>query len=712
VTKLLYFRLALNNLRKNRQTYLPFLMASTLLTFAMYSFLMITFNPGLAKVHGGMQFVTILMFGIVVIGLFTAIFLFYANSFLIKRRKKEMGLYSILGMEKKHIARVLLHELSLTWFLSMVLGIGLGILLGRLMFLLIRLAIRIDVPLVGSVSASAVWGTVAMFAFLFFLLILYNTWQVRSVDPVDLMHGGQTGEREPKARWILAVLGVLCMGGGYWIAQMVKNPMAAIALFFVAVVLVILGTYLLFLSGSIALLKILKRNKRYYYRSRHFVTVSGLLYRMKQNAAGLASIAILCTMAMITIGTTVALYNGSEKMLTEYYPNDMQITMDNQASQDAVSTRNAQIAAQTGVMISDLYAFKGYETVFAMENGQIASADNAKYENMNEYGKLNDVLILSDATYAMLEGAPLALTAGEIGVYTTAQGVLTQLKIGNQTYTVRNINKLSIIPCLSHSSAFNKTYLIVPSEAVASAILVDAGADAASNAPVYTTQWNVKGEKAQLDQYYAIVNGNTPDWKNHNLEVKASMRGEWYALYGGFLFVGIFLGLIFLMGTALILYFKQISEGYQDHDRYIILQQVGMSGDEVRATVRRQILLVFFLPLLVAVCHVAGSLHMMILMLQLFGLVDVPYIAINTFGSAVGVAALYGLFYHKTAKTYYNNFMMIDIQCRFNHQSRLTNCQPALMLLNTDPFISLTIYRRLLHWSTFSVDDNAKNEIL
>ena len=653
MTKLLYFRLALNNLWKNRQTYLPFLLASTLLTFAMYSFLMITFNPGLSKVHGGVQFMTILSFGIVVIGLFTAIFLFYANSFLIKRRKKEMGLYSILGMEKKHIARVLFHELSLTWLLSMAVGLGLGILLGRLMFLLIRLAMRIDVPLVGAVSAVGVWGTLGMFAFLFFLLILYNTWQVRSVDPIELLRGGQTGEREPKARWIFAVLGVACMGGGYWIAQTVQNPMAAIALFFVAVMLVILGTYLLFLSGSIALLKILKRNKRYYYRSRHFVTVSGMLYRMKQNAAGLASIAILCTMAMITIGTTVGLYNGSEKMLTEYYPSDMQITMDDAASQEAVVSRNAAIAKEAGVTITDAYTFTAYETMFAIENGRILPSDEVKYENINEYGKLHDVLLLDDATYAMLEGAPLSLGTREIGLFTTAQTAPKELVIGGERYTVRPIATLGVVPCMSHGSAITKSYLVVPDSATASAILADAGVALSDRLPVYTTQWNVKGEQAQLDRYYAIVSDDTPEWANHNLRVKASLREEWYAMHGGFLFVGIFLGLIFLMGTALIIYFKQISEGYQDHDRFIILQKVGMSGEEVRGTVRRQILLVFFLPLLVAVCHVAGSLHMMILMLQLFGLMDVPYIALNTFASAVGVAALYGLFYHKTAKTYY-----------------------------------------------------------
>ena len=503
----------------------------------MYSFLMITFNPGFAHVRGGMQFVTILQFGIFVVGLFTAIFLFYANSFLIKRRKKELGLYSILGMEKRHVARVLFHELALNWAGSMVIGLAMGVLLSRLLFLLIRLAIRINVPLVGSVSLPAIWGTLILFATLYLLLIGYNTWQVRSVSPIDLLHGGQTGEREPKAHWILAIAGILCMGGGYAIAQTVKNPMAAIALFFVAVILVILGTYLLFLTGSIVLLKLLKRNKRYYYQSQHFVTVSGMLYRMKQNAAGLASIAILCTMAMITIGTTVALYNGSEKMLTEYYPSDMQLTMDDATSQAAAVHRNADIAAQTGVMVRDLYAFHGYELVAAIDGEHYISSDLVHYESINDYGKLHDILMLTEDQYALFTDTPLGLTAGEIAMCTTAETTPAALQIGETYYNVLSQPTLPVTPCLSHGTAINKTFLIVPDDATAKAILTASGIAQDEQTLLYTTQWNISGDAANLSAYYTLVNDHTPEWTNHNMRVKAELREEWYSMHGGFLFV-------------------------------------------------------------------------------------------------------------------------------------------------------------------------------
>jgi len=261
-------------------------------------------------------------------------------------------------------------------------------------------------------------------------------------------------------------------------------------------------------------------------------------------------------------------------------------------------------------------------------------------------------LIFSTDSFNTLEGSAITLNANEIACYTDSKDMQDSLSVGGQTYTLRKIDALPFTPTFSTGSSYNNVYLVVPSDAVAQAILADANTSDKEKLLLYTSQWNIQGTEQQQDAYNALLKDS--DWStNNSLRIKSGFRSEWYILYGGFLFVGIFLGLIFLMGTAMILYFKQISEGYQDHDRFIILQQVGMSPEEVRGTVRRQILMVFFLPLLVAVCHVAGSLHMITLMLQLFGLVDVPYIALNTFLSALGVIVLYGLFYLKTTGTYY-----------------------------------------------------------
>ena len=653
MTKLLYLRLASNNLIKNRQTYLPFILASTLLTFAQYSFFMITFNPGFSEVHGGMQFVVILQFGIFVVALFTAIFLFYANSFLIKRRKKELGLYSILGMEKKHIGRVIRHELSLCYVTSMVAGLALGVLLTRLMFLLIRLLMRIDVPLVGTVSWPAMVGTLVLFAALYLLLMLYNSWQVRSVSPIELLRGGQIGEREPKARWLLAVIGVACMVGGYWIAQRVNNPMSAIALFFVAVILVILGTYLLFIAGSLAVLKFLKSRKSFYYKSQHFITISGLLYRMKQNAAGLASIAILSTMAMITIGTTFSLYNGSEKMLNEYYPYDMQISLESTEAQEKNLAFIEEASRQTGVSVQECYAYTSYETTAAMDQNQLDVLQQEVVNSLDGFGRLVNVVVLTADNYEKVEQMPIQLGAQEIAWYCDKKLCDDTLLIADKEYQARRLTTAEVPnrACSAVGSAFTRCYLVVNDDVTARSIIQSLMESEDDLQPTYMIQWNLEGDNdAKLAYGQAYSSGlSETGW----LRDKASLRGEWYAMHGGFLFTGVFLGLIFLMGTALILYFKQVSEGYQDHDRFIILQKVGMSQEEVKRTVGKQILLVFFLPLVVAICHVAGAVHMIALMLMLFGLVDVPYIALNSIGAALGVAALYWLFYHRTAKTYY-----------------------------------------------------------
>jgi putative ABC transport system permease protein len=340
-----------------------------------------------------------------------------------------------------------------------------------------------------------------------------------------------------------------------------------------------------------------------------------------------------------------------EKTLSQYYPCDMQVTMDTAADQAAVETRNRELAADAGVSVSDFHAFTGYEVLFTLNGEQLVDADTMSLTGLNDYSRMHLALLLTGEAYAQLEGAPLPLAANEIGYWTTAKSMPDTLEIGANRYALRKIDSLAVTPCLSGGSAVNTTYLVLPDQAAVRAILTQAGET--ETAPVYTSQWNVQGSAAGLKAYYAAAGDASTGWAGHSLRVKASLREEWYAMHGGLLFVGIFLGLIFLMGTAMILYFKQVSEGYQDHDRFIIMQQVGMSPEEVKGTVRSQILMVFFLPLLVAVCHVGGSLHMIALMLRLFGLTDTPYIALNTFLAAAGVMALYGLFYIKTAGTYY-----------------------------------------------------------
>lgn len=655
MTKLLYWRLARNNLWKNRQTYAPFLLATVMLTFTMYSFAEITMNPGLRQVPGYTSFLMMLSMGMVVVGVFAAIFLFYANSFLIKRRKKEMGLYGILGMEKRHIARVIRHELSLCYTLSMIAGLGLGMLLSRFLFLLIRQILQVEISLEPVISNFALIMPPALFAGLFILLMLYNSYQVRAVSPIELLRGGQVGEKEPKSRWFFGIIGAVTLGVGYYIALTVRNPVSAIGLFFVAVVLVIIGTYLLFMAGSLTILKMLKNNKRFYYQPRHFVTVSGMLYRMKQNAAGLASIAILVTMAMITVGTTVGLYRGADDALHTMYPSDLKLNVHSAEDIPLAEAAAERAAQRTGVTLTTLKAFTSYEDILTLEGNELRHAgelSSKMLSEINEYGDIMEISVLTADVFNALEGTALTLAENEIYWYSPDTKLSETVNIEGRDYKTTAMQTLSFVPSFTSGGAVGTMYMVVKDEEAVRALLPTLGSEDQSAAcPVHILQADVSGSAEEKDAFVSAFREESP--KYYALFNKSALRTELFALYGGFLFVGIFLGTLFLMATALIIYFKQISEGYQDQDRFLILQKVGMSEGEVRKTVNAQILIVFFLPLLVAVCHVAGSLQMITLMLRVLRLTDIPYIALNVFLSAGFVAVLYLVFYLKTAKTYF-----------------------------------------------------------
>ncbi|MEA5016984.1 MAG: FtsX-like permease family protein [Candidatus Limiplasma sp.] len=652
--KLLYLRLAWGNLWKNRGSYFPFLLACLLLTFTVYSFSSMALNRGLAQMPGAMVFPFMLALGLVIVCLFAAIFLFYANSFLIKRRKKELGLYAVLGMEKRHIARVLRREMDLCYLAAMGLGLGLGLLLSRLLYLLVGLLLRVSVPLEAGPNSYALIGTAVVFAVLFFLLKLYNSHQVRSVNPLALLQGSQVGEKEPASRWPLAVVGVAAMAAGYVLAQWVKDPLSAIALFFIAVVLVIIGTYCLFMAGSLTVLKLLKNNRRFFYQPRHFITVSGMLYRMKQNAAGLASIAILCTMAMVTVGTTVALYNGSERSLNQLYPHDLAYYASSPQELERLQEAAQAAAVEESMPLTEVQAFESRQSVFWVEDGRMTVGTDFSQMGLNALAHVQEAYLITQDTFSALQGEPLALPQGAVGWWagqTQAPALLGEKGAPSPFVP---------LPSPTFQVSMNTSYmeapacLVFPDEAALEGFLAGLGLERADfPSKTYTLQMNLAGDLQQQEKYLDAVQSRLDKDQKVRFSHRESMRLSILTLYGGFLFVGVFLGLLFMMATALIIYFKQISEGYQDHDRFLILQQVGMSAREVKATVRTQILLVFFLPLVVALLHVLGSLHMIILMLKALSLADAPYIALNAFLAAVGIAALYTAVYLRTAKTYY-----------------------------------------------------------
>ncbi len=659
--RFLYLRLAISNLWKNRQTYLSFFLSTVCTIFVFYTFSMLALNDGIRKMPGASPLQIMMVLGAIVVALFALIFLFYANSFLIKRRKKELGLYAILGLEKKHIARILFHEMTALLIVSLITGIGLGISLSKLMFLLVQALMHIPTPIVFQVNQLPLLLTIGLFAAVFFCLLLYNRLQVHLSSPVNLLKGQQKGEREPKTRWLLALIGIAAMGAGYWLAITVGNPLQALSIFFIAVILVIIGTYALFTAGSVAFLKMLRRNKGYYYKPRNFISVSGMIYRMKQNAAGLAGICILSTMAIITIGTTVALYVGQANMLRDMYPMDHVLSIRENKLDPALAEELIREKAQENkVEISDFYQASFIDTNVYREGNTLNKAELTSTITSKEYENIWMLFLLPLNEYNRMAGSTYTLADNEALLFESRNSPApNSLTAGSTVISIKeNLAELPISK-KNNKGTEPPMYLIVKDRETAEAIYKSIEGPDAQTAFQQGFWWNSDGSDEALLKYSKDVR-DAIDAQNISFSISSvdSMRRDWYAMYGGFLFLGVFLGLLFLMATTLIIYFKQVSEGYMDHDRFIILQQVGMSRDEVRATVRKQILSVFILPIIAAILHTWGALHMMTEMLSMFGLGVKLIINLSIFLTAGVFALLYGMVYTATARTYYKMVRM------------------------------------------------------
>lgn len=667
--KALYLRLAARNVWRTRQSWHPFLLASSLLTFALYSLTMLATAPQFSEGMGGTGTAmtqTLLWLGVIVVGCFTAVFLFYADGFLIRRRKKELGLYAVLGMERKQIFRVQFWELMQAYAFTLLVGLGLGMVLARLMFLLLKWVTKLEIAVTGAPSPAAMAFAAVLMGVVFLLLLGRHALAVWRTRPVELLHAGQQGEREPKARWLLALLGVVTLGAGYYIALTVNDPVTALVQFFIAVLLVIVGTYLVFLTTSVAVLKALKGRKSFYYTSRHFVTLSGMLYRMKANAAGLASIAILTTMAMVTIGTTSALFLGTERTLEKLYPRDICFTFWEEEQAEAGRQAVLDWSAESGVAIQDVEAYDLWECMAVVTaDGHLSryaytTADMSVDDLHQQDWGMWAVSAVSREDFERCTGEPVNLGDEILGW--VGKDAPATLEVDGKTWLVETVPEpkgglLSVNYDYLNGSAL----LIFPTLDAVQAFADYTNYDGDMNEDgsamlkhILRFNWASGDRDMQVvwdDEVRSAVR-DAVDGKT-NCDQKATSAKNAYSLYGALVFIGIFLGLVFLMGTLLIIYFKQLSEGYQDHDRYIILQKVGMSRQDVRRTVKRQILTVFMAPLLVALCHVGGSLNMIVLMLKMFGLSDASFIAVCSLGAALVVGAAYLLFYLRTAGTYY-----------------------------------------------------------
>lgn len=650
----LYCKLALRNLKNNRRVTLPYLLsaAGTILMF----YAICALSLGIVDedaMYGGTSVATMLSWGKFVIGLFAVLFLFYTNSFMMKRRKKELGLYNILGMEKRHIARVLVIETLLTALCSLALGLGLGILSSRLLFWALGLVVGAAVPIAFTVPLPAVTGTMVLFGAIYLLTLGYNLLQLKLSRPIELLRGGETGEKEPKAHWVLAVLGAVLLGAGYYLALTVQDPLSALLLFFVAVVLVILGTYLLFLTGITALLKLLKKNKRFYYKLNHFTAVSGMLYRMKQNAAGLASICILFTALLVTVSTTFSLYTSMDGLLRARYPRNVLVSAygANQETKDLIRRNVAETAEHLGLSLEHVIDREGWNITTARVGKELHTQEVPS----DAYAVVE---IFTEREFERFSGQEVNLSEDQVLLFdplgTFPAGDTLQI----------DGNTFAIVPCnykmpdaSTMAQIYEQYYLVFQSGAVVERLLAPSGSNIA---PTFSYDFDLAGASAQDIQSFSEALGDKdfsgPGVSYQQLlwEDSSSSRQDFLNLYGGLFFLGLFLGVLFLLGTALIIYYKQVSEGYEDARRFTIMQQVGMSHREVKRSIHSQILLVFFLPLLTAVLHLAFAFPMLEKILLVMGLADLWLIFLSTLG-CVGVFALcYLAIYALTARTYYH----------------------------------------------------------
>jgi len=660
----LFPSLAWQNIRKNSKFYLPYILTVIGTVAGFYIVNAIASDEGVLRLRGA-AYVKLMMFlGIIIIGIFSVIFLLYTNSFLMKRRKKELALYNMLGMEKRHIAGILCYESLYVALIGIAGGLLCGILLHKLVTLALFKLLRFDVPFGFTISTVAIKASVILFTSIIVITLLFNLVGIRRAKPIELLKSSSAGEREPKSKWILALIGVLSLGAGYYIALTTKSAIRALTIYFLAVFLVIIGTYYLFTAISIVVLKQLRRNKKLYYKTKYFIGISGMLYRMKRNAVGLANICILSTMVLVMVSGTLSLYLGTEDMIDRFCPGQIvpQITINSESKngfqKDIMIEKIKDIIEKNDGKITQ---FEDY-TYLAFVAGKGENYYHTNIEN-GFNADFAQLCFITQEDFRKVTGKETNLEENEILFFSDTMKDKENIRIetGDYTFDFTIVEHLKSFPSVGNLTAIVDTgYAVVKDEQVLRAL--------------YKGQKSAYGEKASGLEWVAIIDtdlkeddqikcareiGNLSqedvmgDYKGLLVNTRAENSADFYATSGGFLFLGLFLGFLFNMATVLIIYYKQISEGYEDKARFEIMQKVGLPKKEIRCSVSMQILIVFFAPLAVAAIHVAFDFKLMVKLLSLFYLTDNRLTMLCTFGTLLGFAVIYGIVYWLTARTYY-----------------------------------------------------------
>jgi len=646
-------RMAATNIRKNGSTYLPYIGISVFAMFTYFVFDLILKNDIMYTLPKGAYALILVEIGFVLLGVIMVPFLYYTNSFLIKRRKRELGLYSILGLEKKHIGIMMFWESLMIYGIVMAAAIMLGLLFSRLIFLLLLNLARMPVNVEFSVSPGAVADAMMFYAFITGLNLFVNLIQVGRTNPVELMGDAKSGEKTPRFTWLWSILGLLALGTGYYKAVAAKLDNMIFIDFFLAVFFVILGTYFLFTSGSITFLKVMKKNKKLFYRADNFITVSGMLYRMKKNAASLSNICIFSTMVIITVVCSFSVYLGLDSIISSRFNRNIQVTFagQNPTDRQALRERVEALAAQYDVEPENYLDYARVK-LSAHLDGERFCVDE---EFMEDYKNWFTVKLLTLEEYNLAERASESLGSGEILIYSTGWDFGgDRVWFGDKEFSVKKELESSYLGRKVESDTFDRSYIIVTADEDELREIAELLKTDADNNRTYVCCFDLprEGEAADsfsrdFEQYVSGLNGFAG-----YMDYRQSMRDA-ESMYGSLLFIGIFFGSIFLICLLIIMYYKQITEGFEDQKNFEIMQKVGLSDEEIRKTIKKQIRMVFLLPLAGALLHTAVALKMILLLLGAIHFYEKNLLLICTLVTCCAFAVFYSLCYKRTSGAYY-----------------------------------------------------------
>ena len=664
----IFSRLAKQNIRNNKSTYIPYMITCIFCIAMIYMMEFLRDCPTLDQAVRQADEVRMIVFtGEIVVEIFCIIFLIYSNSFLMKRRQKEIGLYNILGLERNHIGIVMFLETIITSIGSLAGGIAAGIIGSKLALLLLLKLLHIPSVLGFYISVKGIFTCLFMFGIIFLMILFLNLAKIHLSRPVELLRGNNTGEKEPAAKWLMALIGFICLGAGYYLAVMTESPIKAITIFLLAVILVMAGTYLLFTAGSIVILKFLRRRKSFYYRTGNFISISGMLYRMKQNAIGLASICILSTGVLLMISMTVSIYFGMNDIMLNRYPYDVDMSVTSISEEEC---QTAIEAFEKTIADNKVPVEKSVEEIYldivCSKNG-----DQILIKPTNTIRNSDSVLVLSllnQAKYERLTGISANLNDGEIFAWYPSAVQKDSVTVDETEFTVKKWLDKNPLTCGEDAVSDNAVLVVTDEDFKKFDEMRTEMYKGVSSAPAgedltLHLGLDITGSETEKIEFGTPVMETVKDLKksgglSENAWIISGIRQQEYESYyadnGSLLFIGIFLGSLFLMGTAMIIYYKQISEGYEDQKRFEIMQKVGLSRREVRSSVRRQILMVFFLPLLMAMLHITMAFPMIRRLLLLFGMTNTKLFIGCTAGTVLIFAVVYGLIYLMTARSYYH----------------------------------------------------------